>query len=91
VIIDVNLKEAEKTAAEIAEKFNVKTAAFKVDVSDYEAIQQLKVDIEKTMGFVDILVNNAGILSVISLREGQPKDIQKLIDVNLTSHFWVIY
>lgn len=42
------------------------------------------------MGFVDILVNNAGILSVISLREGQPKDVQKIIDVNLTSHFWVI-
>jgi NAD(P)-dependent dehydrogenase (short-subunit alcohol dehydrogenase family) len=90
VIIDLNLKEAEKTASEIAEKFKVTTAAFKVDVSDYEAIQKLKTDIERTMGFVDILVNNAGILVATSLREGQPKDVQKVIDVNLASHFWVI-
>lgn len=89
MIIDLNFEEAKKTATEIAERFNVKTAAYKVDVSDFDAIQQLKIDIERTMGTVDILVNNAGILSTISLREGQPKDIQKLIDVNLTSHFWV--
>jgi all-trans-retinol dehydrogenase (NAD+) len=91
VIIDLNVVEAEKTALEIAEKFNVKTAAYKVDVSDYDAIQQLKTDIESSMGTVDILVNNAGILSAISLREGRPSDIQKVIDVNLTSHFWVKY
>lgn len=89
VIIDLNEKEAQKAAGEIAEKFNVKTAAYKVDVSNYEAIQQLKKDIENEMGTVDILVNNAGILSAISLREGRPQDIQKVIDVNLTSHFWV--
>lgn len=89
VIIDLNLNEAQKTASEISEKFNVKTAAYKVDVSNYDAIQKLKSDIEGSLGSVDILVNNAGILSTISLREGQPSDIQKVIDVNLTSHFWV--
>ena len=89
IIIDLNLNEALKTAQEISEKFNVKTAAYKVDVSNYEAIQKLKKDIEESMGSIDILVNNAGILSTISLREGQPSDIQKVIDVNLTSHFWV--
>lgn len=90
VIVDLNHVEAKRTATEIAEKFNVPTAAYKVDVSNYDAIQQLKSDVESTFGHVDILVNNAGILSAISLREGQPKDIQKVIDVNLTSHFWVI-
>lgn len=89
VIIDLNLIEAQKTALEIAEKFSVTTAAYKTDVSNYEAIQKLKTDIESTLGTVDILINNAGILSGLSLREGQPKDIQKVIDVNLTSHFWV--
>lgn len=39
--------------------------------------------------FSFVFVNNAGILSKISLLNGQPKDIQKVIDVNLTSHFWV--
>lgn len=89
VIADINHKEAEATAAEIAAKYTVKTAAYKVDVSSFDSIQQLKKDIESTLGTVDILVNNAGIISAISLREGQPKDIQKVIDVNLTSHFWV--
>jgi len=90
VVGDINLIEAEKTAAEISEKYNVQTAAFKVDVSNYDAIQKLKNDIEESLGSVDILVNNAGILSAISLREGTPNDIQKLIDVNLTSHFWTV-
>jgi all-trans-retinol dehydrogenase (NAD+) len=90
VIIDLNLPEAQNTAKEIAEKFNVKTAAYKVDVSHYDAIQQLRKDIESSLGTVDILVNNAGILSAISLREGRPSDIQRLIDVNLSSHFWVM-
>lgn len=40
----------------------------KVDVSDFDAIQQLKKEVESTSGCVDILVNNAGILSRISLR-----------------------
>lgn len=90
IIVDLNLNEAQKTAAEISEKFKVKTVAFKVDVSDYEAIQQLKKDIEKSLGDLDILVNNAGILSAISFREGSPSDVQKLIDVNLSSHFWTV-
>jgi NAD(P)-dependent dehydrogenase (short-subunit alcohol dehydrogenase family) len=89
VIADLNLSEAQQTASEIAEKFNVETAAYKVDVSDFDGIQQLKNDIESSMGSVEILVNNAGILSGISLHEGRPSDIQKVIDVNLTSHFWV--
>lgn len=89
MIADLNLVEAERTAAEISKTFKVRTAAFKVDVSSYDQVQQLRTVIEDHLGFVDILVNNAGILSKISLLNGQPKDIQKVIDVNLASHFWV--
>jgi NAD(P)-dependent dehydrogenase (short-subunit alcohol dehydrogenase family) len=35
------------------------------------------------------LVNNAGLMPFVSLREGTPEDVQKIIDVNFTSHFWV--
>lgn len=69
----------------------MKAKAYKVDVADYEAIQKLKDDI--TADFpgqsVDILINNAGILSKISLAEGTYQQVQKVIDVNLTAHFWV--
>lgn len=88
-IADLNLPDAEKTAEFISKKYKVETKAYKIDVSDYEAVKLLKTEIESTLGPVDILVNNAGIMPIMSIREGRRQDIQKIIDVNLTSHFWV--
>lgn len=88
-ISDINFDEAVKTAEFIARNYNVSAKAFKTDVSKVEEIEKLKKDIENSLGPVDILVNNAGIMPLISLREGYSKDIQKIVDVNLTSHFWV--
>ncbi|KAG5672646.1 hypothetical protein PVAND_002759 [Polypedilum vanderplanki] len=90
VIIDINENEAIKTAQEIRDVFDVKVKAYKVDVSNFEAIQTLKddIDVDFPGQSVDILINNAGILSKISLCEGQYQQIQKVIDVNLTAHFW---
>lgn len=91
VIADLNIKNANETASEIAAKLNVKTAAFKVDVSDYDALQQLKKDIESQFGSVDILVNNAGIIYASSFLDSKPKDMQRVIDINLTSHFLTVH
>lgn len=89
-IANRNIIEGERTANEIREKFNVKAQAFKVDVSKVEEVFKMKDDVEKSMGSVDILINNAGLLSMmISLLEGTPKEIQNIVDVNLTSYFWV--
>lgn len=85
----MDITNATKTAKEISKNHGVKTIAFQVDVEDYEAIKQLKTDVETQFGCVDILVNNAGILPLISLREGSHRDIEKIINVNLRSHFWV--
>lgn len=49
----------------------------------------VKKQIDRDMGATDILVNNAGLLPKLSLREGQPEDIERIINVNVTSHFWV--
>ena len=91
IIVDINEEEAIKTAEAISEKYDVKTKAYKVDVSNFEAFQELKQNISKDFDgqTIDILINNAGILSAISLHEGQHAQIQKVIDVNFTSHFWV--
>lgn len=88
-IVDLDLDGANKTANEISEKFNVRAKAFKTDVSNYESVQLLKKEVENSLGHVDILVNNAGLLPLMSLREGSHKDIQKILDVNMASHFWV--
>lgn len=89
VIVDVDITNAEKTAKDIEEQFNVKTKSFKVDISNYEDVLKLKDDIESTLGTVDILINNAGLMPMMLLRDSQPEDIQKTINVNLTSHLFV--
>lgn len=89
VISDINYDEALKTAEFIKRIYKVSVKAFKTDVSSIEEIEKLKNDIENSLGPVDILINNAGVMPLISLREGNSKDIQKIVDVNLTSHFWV--
>lgn len=38
---------------------------------------------------VDILVNNAGILPMLSLREGTEKEVERIIQVNITAQLFV--
>lgn len=49
----------------------------------------VKGQINRDLGIVDILVNNAGLMPKASLREGQPIDVQRVLDVNVSAHFWV--
>lgn len=91
-VADIDFLAAQQTAKDIEAKYNVKALPYTVDVSKHEQVTRLRDDIEKTLGNVDILVNNAGLLSMeLSLREKTPEAIQKVVDVNLTSHFWVKY
>jgi short-subunit dehydrogenase len=78
-------------AKEVTTKYGVEAKAFRCDVSNCDSVLQVKDEIESSIGFVDILVNNAGILPLISLREGSPYEIKKIVEVNLTSHFWVSF
>lgn len=88
-VADINFNDAERTAKEIMKIHGVKAKAFKVDVGDVSSVKNLKDEIEKSLGPVDILVNNAGILPKFSLRDCPDQDVQRLVDVNLMSHFWV--
>ncbi|KAG5683066.1 hypothetical protein PVAND_012372 [Polypedilum vanderplanki] len=91
IIFDINQNESFKAMMEIRHKFNVKVKVYKVDVSDFKAIQRAKNEIEFDFPgqSVDILVNNAGILSATSLKEGTFQQIQQIININLASHFWM--
>ena len=89
IICDLDIENALVTAKEIEFDFHVVAKAYRVDVSDYDAILKLKKNIEADVGFVDILVNNAGLLPLMSLREGKPSDYQKIMNVNVLSNFWV--
>lgn len=52
--------EAEKLCTEL-EKFGVRAAAFRADVSDKDAVENMYADVKAKLGTVGILVNNAGI------------------------------
>lgn len=56
-----------------------------------ERIEEVKKEINADLGLVDILINNAGLVPKISLRDGNPSDVQRLMDVNVMSHFWVMF
>uniref|UniRef100_A0A1Q3FKW9 Short-chain dehydrogenase/reductase 3 n=1 Tax=Culex tarsalis TaxID=7177 RepID=A0A1Q3FKW9_CULTA len=88
-VADIDLISAQKTAKELQQQ-GCKAEAFKVDVADHKSVAQLRQDIEAVLGPVDILVNNAGLLAMLSLSEGTPEDVQRILGVNLVSHFWTI-
>ena len=62
-ITDVNLEIAEMKAKEVAEKYGVKTKAYKLDISIEEEVNSVFADINKDFNGMDILVNGAGFAS----------------------------
>ncbi|KXJ71453.1 hypothetical protein RP20_CCG020524 [Aedes albopictus] len=86
---DLDATNGEKTVEDLR-KMGVKAKFFKADISNFDAVQGLRKEIEASLGPVDILVNNAGVLPLMSLREGKPEDIQKVLEINLLSHFWTL-
>lgn len=87
-ILDIDLKMANKTAAEL-KQMGVKANAYKADVSKSEDIDQLKSQIMRDMGVVDILINNAGVFFCKSPEEETVENLQRMININLMSNFWV--
>jgi acetoacetyl-CoA reductase len=62
-------------------------AAFKWDVSDFEACQEGVLKIEADLGPVDVLVNNAGITRDTTIRKMSAQQWQDVIDTNLGGCF----
>lgn len=87
-VVDIDLKGAGKTVENIR-LTGGEAEAFRADVSDSHSVQQLRKAVEAALGPVDILVNNAGLLSFVQMCQGTDEEIQRIINVNLASHFWV--
>lgn len=87
-VVDIDY-DAAKITASMVKKFGVDSTAYQIDVSDFLAIEKLKKVVNADMGPVDILVNNAGVIFTGPIVQEHPLKIQKFIDINLLSHFWV--
>ncbi|XP_053671573.1 estradiol 17-beta-dehydrogenase 11-like [Anopheles nili] len=86
-VVDLDEVNARETAAKLR-RYNVSAEAYKVDVSDYEAVRQLGRDVERDLGPVDILVNNAGILPTSFSQDTLPSHVKRSLEVNVLSSFW---
>jgi NAD(P)-dependent dehydrogenase (short-subunit alcohol dehydrogenase family) len=62
-----------------------------LDLADFPAIDRLGAALHERHGRLDVLVGNAGILGTLSpLAHIDPKDWQRVIDVNLTANWRLI-
>jgi 3-oxoacyl-[acyl-carrier protein] reductase len=85
-VADVNLEEAQKTAAEI-EGLGRKSMAISVDVTDYAKVEEAVNKILDKFSKLDILINNAGITKDnLLLRMGQ-QEWDAVLNVNLKGSF----
>ncbi|MDR1187169.1 MAG: SDR family oxidoreductase [Bifidobacteriaceae bacterium] len=83
-IWDLDLARAESVRDEILAE-DGRASAFAVDVSDRNAVMATA----EATGPVDIIINNAGVVSGRALLDDPPASIDRTLDVNLRSLFWV--
>jgi len=87
VIVDVDIQSAENTAKEVREESNVETLVFKVDVSNFQEVQNCVDETFKKFGRIDILVNNAGITKDNLILKMTEEEWDKVLDTNLKGCF----
>lgn len=86
-IVDVDIAEAEKTAAELAANNGVHTIAIKADVTKPEDVDAMVAKVVETFGRLDVAFCNAGICMNIPAEEMTYDQWRKVIDINLTGVF----
>ncbi len=81
-ILDMNMENAEKVAAEI-EAAGGKAKAFSCNVADSENVKNVFDEVSETFGGITTLVNNAGIAHIGKVHETEPEDLDKIYTVNI--------
>jgi len=64
-----------------------KAKGYKSDASNFEAAQQLAIDVMEDFGSIDVLVNNAGITKDGLIMRMSEEDFDGVMDVNMKSVF----
>ena len=86
-IVDLDMEEAKKTAAELAEKTGRKVIAIRTDCTDKEQVERMVEQVVKELGGLDFCHNNAGICINAAADEMTYAQWKKNLDVNLNSVF----
>ncbi|MDE6890791.1 MAG: SDR family oxidoreductase [Lachnospiraceae bacterium] len=86
-IVDVDIEEAEKTAAGIAESTGRKVIAIKTDCTDPEQVDAMVSQVADELGGLNFCHNNAGICINVPAEEMTFEQWNKVINVNLNGIF----
>lgn len=86
-IIDVDIEEARKTAAELTETTGVRTLAIQTDVTNPADVDAMIAEILVKLGHLDIAFCNAGICINTPADEMTYDQWRKVIDIDLTGVF----
>lgn len=81
-------EKAEELKRELAEQ-GIEIDIFKCDVSKREEVKEMINFVLNKYGKIDILINNAGIAQEKLFTDLTDEDIDKMIDVNLKSVFYI--
>ena len=84
VILDLNIENANKKAADIS-NYDVKTLALQIDASQKQDFVYAEQEIVKNFERIDIVVNAPGINSATPFLEITEDEWHKILDVNLKS------
>lgn len=87
VIADLNLKGAERVAADIMAQTNRQAIAVQVDVTNEDQVVAMVDGAMAEFGRIDILVSNAGILIAEAMDEFPTEKWRAVIEVNLVGYF----
>lgn len=90
VLWDINAEGNGETVRMI-EAIGGKAYAYKVDVTDKNAVTKTAAKVLEEVGDVTILVNNAGIVAGKAFLDLDDKVVEKVFCVNAMSHFWVSF
>jgi NAD(P)-dependent dehydrogenase (short-subunit alcohol dehydrogenase family) len=85
-VIDMLIKEAEETAAEI-KKLGRDSIAIEADVTNEDSVKNSIQKAINKFGRIDILVNNAGICNWVPAEDMEYDTWKKVLDVNLNGVF----
>ena len=88
VLWDINLKGLKETKA-IIERNGGEAFVYECNVADRSAVYDTANSVRRDVGEVYLLVNNAGIVNGKWLLDTPDDQVQRVMDVNATAHFWV--
>ncbi|XP_031786337.1 short-chain dehydrogenase/reductase family 16C member 6 isoform X4 [Nasonia vitripennis] len=87
---DINDTNNEETVDEIKKMGGAAAHGYKCDVSSREEVLRVADKVKREVGTVSILVNNAGIMPCRPFLELTAAEIQKMMDINVMAHFWIL-